>query len=700
MTNVQTNHQQGRQIEVSIRGMDCADCTRHVRQAIERVQGVQGAQVLLSSQKAYIRTGGAPLDMGAVRTAVKRAGYSVADEEQTASEHTIEGDRDDKFRYLLGLSFGIVIMVVVLGEWLGWIEVLTQQIPWPVGTALVLGLGFPIFRDVAQAASQRQITSHTLMSVGAVAALLVAEWGTAAIVVTFMHLGGYIEQYTAERSRDALRDLTALAPQQARVLRNGDEIEVPLQDVRVGDVIVVRPGEKIPVDGRVIDGQATVDQAPITGESMPVEVSSGAGVYAATIAQLGSLRVEATEIGEASTFGRVIKLVQRAEGEKGDIQRIADRFSAYYLPLVLAVAGVTYLISQDTLATVAVLVVACSCSFALATPIAMLASIAAGAKRGLLIKGGKYLEILASADVLLIDKTGTLTLGQPTITAIYPVDGIGPDELLSLAARAEKYSEHPLGKAIWHAAVERGLSLQDPDSFESMPGVGVRARIDGHEIMVGRPAPIYSHEDGLADGNTDGSTRLHVLRDGEVIGTLTAADTLRPEVPKALAALREFGLEQIELLTGDQQAVAEELAGGLHIPYRAELLPEDKIEIVREYQTQGSVVVMVGDGVNDAPALAQADVGMAMGAAGSDVAIEAAHIALMREDWNLVPMAFSIARRSMRVVRINIGFTGIFNLVGLTLASLGFLPPVIAAAAQSLPDLGILANSSRLLRQG
>jgi Cd2+/Zn2+-exporting ATPase/Cu+-exporting ATPase len=600
----------------------------------------------------------------------------------------------------VGLSFGVVILIVVLGEWLGWIEVLTQRIPWPVGTALVLALGFPIFRDVAKAASQRQITSHTLMSVGAVAALLVGEWGTAAVVVTFMHLGSYIEHFTAERSRDALRDLASLAPQQARVVREGEEIEVPIQQVSIGDAVVVRPGEKIPVDGRVLDGQATVDQAAITGESMPVEIGPGDRVYAATVAQFGGLRVQATEVGESSTFGRVVGLVEGAEANKGDVQRIADQFSGYYLPLVLGIAGITYLVSRDTLAAVAVLVVACSCSFALATPIAMLASIAAGAKRGLLIKGGRYVEILAMADVLLIDKTGTLTLGQPTITGIYPVDGLASEGLLSLAAEAEKYSEHPLGEAVRRSAAEWGLRLRDPDSFEAVPGVGVKAQIDGHEIEVGRGDPASTQLQEWVGEELAGSTRLYVYRDGEVIGMLTAADTLRPEVPEALAELQAYGLDQIELLTGDQEGVAAKLAEELGIIYRAELLPEDKIEIVREYQAQGRVVVMVGDGVNDAPALAQADVGMAMGAAGSDVAIEAAHIALMREDWGLVPMAFHIAHRSMRVVKLNIGFTGLFNLIGLTLAALGLLPPVIAAAAQSLPDLGILANSSRLLRQG
>jgi len=352
--------------------------------------------------------------------------------------------------------------------------------------------------------------------------------------------------------------------------------------------------------------------------------------------------------------------------------------------------------------------VACSCAFALATPIAMLASIGAGAKRGVLIKGGKYLESLAQADVLLIDKTGTITLGRPQITDIVPLNGVSQDELLTLVASAERYSEHPLAEAVRAAAQARQLSLAAPESFEALPGLGVRARVDGALIAVGnrRLIPTASSLSDADDLESQGKTPLFVARDGELIGALAAADTPRPEVPAALEAVRELGVRHIELLTGDNERAAAALVEGMygHMPlsdlrYRANLLPEDKIAIVKEYQARGHTVVMVGDGVNDAPALAQADVGIAMGAAGSDVAVEAAHIALMREDWTLVPEVLEISQRTMRVVKLNIAFTTVYNVVGLTLAALGILPPILAAAAQSLPDLGIMANSSRLLRQ-
>ncbi|WP_218002147.1 heavy metal translocating P-type ATPase [Microtetraspora malaysiensis] len=602
---------------------------------------------------------------------------------------------------LFGLVVGLVLLVVVVGEWLGAFERLTDRVPFAVGLLLVLAGGFPIFYNVGRAALRRKVTSHTLMTVGVTAALVVGEWPVAAVVVLFMHTANYAERFTTERARRAVRELTALAPKTARVMRDQAEVQVPVGQVRVGETVVVRPGEQIPVDGTVTAGHATVDQAAITGESMPVEAGPGARVFAASFARLGSLRVQVTAVGADSTFGRVITLVEQAETHRAPVQRIADRFSAYYLPVVVTVAVLTFLLSGDALATAAVLVVACSCSFAMATPVAVLASVGAAAKHGLLIKGGRYIEALAKADVLLIDKTGTLTLGRPQITDIIPLDGRTDAELLRLAASAERYSEHPLAEAVRTAARERGLPLGEPGDFQALPGLGVKATVDGSSVTVGGVdlVPEAGDDPQVRRLAAAGKTLLTVAVDSRFVGVLAAADTLRPEIPAALADLDALGLSRVELLTGDHQATAAGIADRLGIPFRAGLLPEDKIAIVREYQAAGHRVVMVGDGVNDAPALAQADVGIAMGAAGSDIAVEAAHIALMRDDWTLIPQAVRIARRTARAIKINIGFTAGYNAVGLSLAAVGILPMMVAAAAQSLPDLGILANSARLLRR-
>jgi Cd2+/Zn2+-exporting ATPase/Cu+-exporting ATPase len=330
----------------------------------------------------------------------------------------------------------------------------------------------------------------------------------------------------------------------------------------------------------------------------------------------------------------------------------------------------------------------------------MLASIGASAKRGLLIKGGKYLEMLARADVVLVDKTGTLTLGEPQITDIVPLNGLSTSNILSLAASAERYSEHPLAQAVRAAAREKNLNPDEPYGFEAIPGKGIRAKVNGSQIAIGNRRLVPSAESLpiARELEEQGKTLLFLERDNEVAGILAAEDTLRSEVSTALAELRSLGIKHIQLLTGDNERTASALANKLNVEYKANLLPEDKIDIVKEYQAKGHTVVMVGDGVNDAPALAQANVGIAMGAAGTDIAIEAAHIALMREDWSLIPEALRIARRTMGIVKMNLGFTALYNVVGLALAAFGFLPPVLAAAAQSLPDVGILSNSARLLR--
>ena len=647
---------------------------------------------------------------------------------------------------LFAAVFAVVLLVAVLGEGLGLLEPVTSRVPWPVWLALIAAGGYPVFRDVVRAALRRRVTAHTLMTAGVLAAVSVNEWVAALVVVLFMRIAAYIEGFTTQRARRALHDLSAMAPRMAILERDGAEIQMPVDALRPGDVVLVRPGAQIPVDGKVLGGHATVDQAAITGESLPVEAEEGSAVFAASLVRLGMLRVRVTRVGENTTFGRVIRLVEEAEANRAEVERTADRFATWYLPVVLSIALATYLVGGNALAAAAVLVVACSCAFAMATPVAMLASIGNAAGRGLVIKGGKHVETLARADVLLLDKTGTLTLGRPRITDLVSLNGASPDEILTLAASAERHSEHPLAEAVRARAAERGLDVPEPEDFRAVPGVGVTARVEGRTVAVGRrpsgqspverrpmgwhpadrqavgrrpegdrvdgprlleeqPVGRPDSSDGAASARisaleSQGKALLFVTRDGETLGLLAASDTLRPEVPEAMAALRAMGFAHMELLTGDNEGAAAALADPLGLSHRAGLLPEDKIAVVREYQARGHTVVMVGDGVNDAPALAQADVGVAMGAAGTHVAMEAAHVVVMGDDWRLVPHLFRVAKRTMGVVRLNLGFTAVYNLVGLSLAALGILPLVLAAAAQSLPDLGIMANSSRLLRRG
>ncbi|MCX6081106.1 MAG: cation-translocating P-type ATPase [Chloroflexi bacterium] len=688
-------------LEVPISGMDCAECTQHVQQAIAKLPGVQKVNVFLGSEKALIEMDPTLVDMTAIRSAVAGAGYSIPKTGAPPSAIVSAVDFNRRLTILLVGLFAGIISIVVVGEWMGLFKFLNARIPFVFGLALVLAGGYPVFQNVIRATLKRQVISHTLMTLGVIAALVVGEWVTALIVVLFMRVGDYVENFTTESARRAVKELTALAPQTARVEREGVEQEVPASQIKTGEIVIVRPGEKIPVDGEVLAGQATIDQAAITGESMPVEVAAGSKVFAATLTKLGSLRVRTERIGADTTFGRVIKMVQEAEANRAEVQRFADKFSAWYLPIVAGIAALTFLFSRNPLSTAAVLLVACSCSIALATPVAMLASIGASAKRGLLIKGGKYLELLARADILLVDKTGTLTLGQPQVTDVIVLNGMSHADVVHLAATAERYSEHPLAESLRALARAENISLGEPLDFRAIPGQGVQAQVEGRKLVVGnrRLLPTFESLEQSLAFEAQGKTLLFMELDDAPAAIFAAADTLRPEVPAALEAVRSLGIRKIELLTGDNERTASSLAEKLGVSYRAGLLPENKIAIVKEYQAQGHIVVMVGDGVNDAPALAQANVGIAMGAAGTDVAIEAAHIALMRDDWALIPEALRIAQRTMRIVKMNLGFTALYNIVGLTLAAFGFLPPVLAAAAQSLPDIGIMGNSARLIRQ-
>ena len=690
-------------LEITVKGMDCAGCVRSVKTALEKLEGVDSAEVLLSSEKARLSSRTTLPDLSDIKKAVEGIGYRIPDGDETpgSREQDMKSMAQKSFR-IFGLVFGAILLIVVAGEWLGLFQTMTDFIPFWAGAAFVLAIGYPVFRQVVVAAGKGMVTPHALMALGALTALAAGEWVTAAIVVFFMRTGDYIESYTTDKARDSVRSLTEMAPQKATVVRDGNEKEIPIDQVKPGDHILVRPGGRIPVDGTVLEGEATVDQSPITGESMPVEMASGSNVFASTIAQGGRLLLRADAIGKDSTFGKIISMVEEAEAHKGTVQRYADKFSAYYLPVVLAIALLTYLLSGDLMATVAVMVVACACAFALATPVALLASVGSNARRGVLIKGGKYIEALSRADVLLIDKTGTLTFGRPEISDIIPMNGCSKGELLILAASAEQYSEHPLGKAVVEAARKRHLSLKKPGKFEELTGNGVRANLNGKSVTVGNERLIESDETArqqIQAVKEEGKTVITVQRDGILLGLLAAKDAERGEAGAALKRIRSLGIKHIELLTGDNTETARSLAGRLGIDFQAELLPEDKIRIAKSYQSKGHTVIMVGDGINDAPTLAQADVGIAMGTTGTDVAIETADITLMRDDWNLVPELFASAKKTMRVIKWNFGFTTVYNIAGLGLAAFGILPPVLAAAAQSLPDLGIMANSSRLLKK-
>ena len=682
-----------------VKGMDCAECVSHVKHAIESVPGVMEAKVFLGAEKAVITLDPGQVALDEIRRAVANAGYTIPTEQEWKKEHR-QQQNPKALLVLLGGVFILVISLVVAGEYLNWFDVLNEKIPWWLWAAVIGLAGYPVFRNVLTAAVRGKVISHTLMTTGVVAALVVGQWVSAALVVFFMRIGSYIEAYTSGQAKRAIQDLALLAPETAVIETSNGEQVVPIEEMIPGDIVVVRPGERIPVDGVVISGQGTIDQSSITGESMPAEAATGSRVYSSTQLISGSIRVNTLAVGAQTTFGQVIQLVEEAEGKRADVQVFADRFSAYFLPVVLSVAFLSLLFTRSPISAAAVLVVACSCSFALATPIAMLASIGAGARNGLVIKGGKYIEILERASVLLVDKTGTLTLGKPAVHRVVAFNGWKREDVIAAAASAEWYSEHPLARAVLELAKTEGILAVPGEAFSMEPGKGVQAISEVGLVRVGIYSWAILDETDfrpLAIG-LESFSLLWVSVDGKPVGVLAAADQMRTEIVPALAALSTLGIQTIELLTGDNEISARQLAGTLNIRYRANLLPQDKYRIVKEYQQQGKTVVMVGDGINDAPALAQADVGIAMGAAGADISVEAAHVALLQDNWMRIPELFALSKRTMRVVRMNLILTGLYNLIGLTLAGVGLLPPSLAAAAQSLPDIAILANSARLVK--
>jgi Cd2+/Zn2+-exporting ATPase/Cu+-exporting ATPase len=694
-----------RSLELTVPEMDCADEAQQIEGALRRLPGVMDVRTAVGARRvivAYEREGA---DAGeGIRAAIRGLGMTVAEAGLPVAR------RRRSLPDLLGWAFVSVVAVVALvgiaGERLGVVEALVERVPPWLALAAVVAGGYPIFLNVVRALRNRAVTSHALMTLGIAGALAIGQYAAAAVIVFFMRLADFIEGYTTERSRQAIRELLRLAPETARVEREGREVLVPVGQVRRGDVVLVKPGERIPVDGTVVEGHASVDQASITGESVPVEKWEGERVFAATICERGALRLRTERVGRDTTFGQIIRLVEEAEASRAPVQRFADRFTAYYIPVVLAAALATYLVGGSATAAVATVLVACSCAIAMATPITVLAAVGRSARGGIIIKGGRYVEALAKVDTVVMDKTGTVTVGRPEVADVIPLDGQDDERLLALAASIERRSEHPLAAGIVRAAEERGLALQEPKEFGVYPGEGVAATVDGTPVLCGTErlmarfgVDVPDHARVRVRELADAGRSVVLVATGETLaGLIGLADMIRPEVEPAISALRALGVRRLVLLTGDRREVAAAVARRLGVDVEAEVLPEQKICAVERLQREGNVVAVVGDGINDAPALARADVGIAMGVAGTDAAIEAAHVALMRDDWRGVPEAIRIGRRAFRTIRQNLWFTAGYNVVGILLAATGWLPPVLAAAAQALPDVVVMLNSSRLLR--
>lgn len=611
-------------------------------------------------------------------------------------------DKDDASDHDNGHRFGwreinrILFIVAAAGAL--WFQ---RSLPLPhltaIGVIACLVGGYPIFKEAVRDVIDRRMTMELSMMIAIVAALLIREVFTALIITLFVLVAEILEGTTVGRGRRAIHQLLDFLPQSATVKRPGGWEETSIEGVRAGDVVLVRPGSRVPVDGGVIGGHSFVDESAITGESMPAEKSRDSVVYAGTMNQSGSFEILVRALGRDSTFGRIIDAVERAEQSRAPIQKTADRLAGYLVYFALAGAGLTFLITQNIRSTISVVIVAGACGIAAGTPLAILGGIGQAARRGAIIKGGLYLEKLAEADTILLDKTGTVTFGLPEVREIQPSAGVDKESLINAAAIAESRSEHPVAKAILRKASELGIPYQEPDRFDYVPGRGVVAAQDGEEIVVGNAAFLRAHGI-MCETRTDSNTDAEVLvaRDGMLLGAIRVADLLRPESKQAIQALKGMNLKTI-LLTGDARGVAASVAQRLGVDeFDAEMLPEQKLEKVRQLLDHGHVVAMVGDGINDAPALMQASVGVAMGS-GTDVARESANVVLIGNDLSKLVVALRIARQCRRIILQNFTGTLVVDGIGIGLAACGFLNPVLAALIHVTSELTFILNSARLI---
>jgi len=646
----------------------------------------------------------------------------------------------------LSLGIGLPLFVIGFGQGVGWwlsgLEEPVNLAFFVLATPVQFVAGWRFYHGTWDAFRNRSANMDVLIAIGTTAAwaysaivtflpvlgVPLADQGTyydtAAVIIGLILLGKYFEELAKGRAGDAIRKLMDLAPRTAHVIREGTEEEVPVELVQVDDRLVVRPGERIPVDGTIVEGSSAIDESMITGESIPVEKRVGDTAIGATINKSGLLTIRATRVGADTTLNQIIKLVEDAQVARAPIQRLADRVASVFVPAVVLIASLTFLVwkflYQNTIAQslvffIAVLIIACPCALGIATPAAIMVGTGKGAENGLLIKGGEYLEKAHKLTTVVFDKTGTLTKGTPSVTDVVPVGAYQADEVLRIAASAESGSEHPLGAAMVRSARERNLPLDGPESFEAIPGLGIRAKVFGHPILLGNRGlmamagvGIGGADAALSRFEADGKTAMLLAVDGQLAGVITVADTLKDHAAEAVRALKAMGIEVL-MLTGDNRRTAEAIARQAGVDrVIAEVLPGQKVERIKELQSQGKIVAMVGDGINDAPALAQADVGIALGS-GTDVAMEAGGIVLIKDDLRDVVAAIQLSRRTVQKIRQNLFWAFFYNTALIPLAAgilatgaiLGLrfvLNPIIAGGAMGFSSVSVVMNSMTLRR--
>jgi P-type Cu+ transporter len=734
--------------EIPIGGIVCAGCVQNIERALTAVRGVVQASVNLATGRARVEYLPAETNRAELSRSIESVGYKVLVVPETEEGEDIEEAlrvREYgrlKSRFIAGIVLAVLIFIGSMPHWFHWAPGFLKNFYflWALATPVQFVIGWPFLRGAWLAFRHRNADMNTLIAVGTLAAYIYSAaatvfpafftgaglkpavyFDTSAFIIALILFGRLLEARAKGRTSEAIKKLAGLEPKTARVVRNGVESDIPIQAVLAGDLIVVRPGERIPVDGIVEDGRSAVDESMITGESMPVKKGPGDEVIGATLNKTGSFRFLATKVGKDTALAQIIRLVREAQGSKAPIQRLADVIAGYFVPVVMSVAVATFVIWFDfgpapaftfaLLNFVAVMIIACPCALGLATPTAVMVGTGRGAEQGILIKGGESLETIHKVDTILFDKTGTLTKGEPEVTDVITAGPLGEAELITLAAAAERRSEHPLALAVLHFAGERNLPLVEPDSFEAVEGRGVIASVGRKTVLLGnaslmreRGVEVGKAAARSAELTAQGKTVIFAAVDGQAAGLLAVADTLKDNSAEAISSLKRLGIDVV-MLTGDERRTAETVARSVGIEtIIAQVRPEDKLREIERLQKAGKVVAMVGDGINDAPALARADVGIAIGT-GTDVAMEASDITLIRGDLGAVASAIALSKKTIRVIKQNLFWAFIYNVIGIPIAAGALYPffgvlldPIIASAAMAFSSVSVVTNSLRLRR--